>query len=176
MGQLSSRTLKLAAAGIGVLLLLAVTINVVADFWTPPIELREPPLPVEKSVLQIPQVPPQRMPDVVPLNEQQTSASPQWQWNQPLFEPKFDLPPTTRESSVRTLDFSRASSPNANLPEILPPALPGSDPARGITFRPIFGSKAGGVEGTALGATNNLPGVGSTTGGAAATAGSLLKR
>lgn len=175
MGRLSSRTLKLAAAGIGALLLLAVTINVVADFWTPPIELKEPALPVETPVMQIPPSQPQNVPEVVPPIEQQTSVPAQWQWNQPLFVPKFDLPAASRGGSVSAIDFSRATSPGLSLPEVLPPSLPDSGAAPGITFRPIFGSKAGGVEGTALGAANSL-GVGNATGSAASTASSLLKR
>jgi hypothetical protein len=172
MSRFSSRALKLTVAGICTALLLAVTVNVVADFWTPRTELKEPASPIKESAMQIAPMQPQTAPQIAPLNEQQVSAPAQWQWNEPLFEPKFDFSPTDRRGSAFTIDFNRATNPNAILPQVLPPALPNSDPSPAISFRPIFGSKAGGVGGVAT----DLPSVGGTTSGAAATAGSLLKR
>ncbi len=174
MGRFSTMKLKLAAIGICVALLLAVTVNVVADFWVPQIDLKKTAMPPEEAVLLISPAQQQSLPQSFSLPEQQASAPAQPQWNLPLFELKFDLPAMSRSSSMEAVDFSRALGPNAALPQVLPPALPGSDPAPAISFRPIFGSKAGGLEGTGLGAAGNLPGVGAAS-VATGTASSLLK-
>jgi len=61
---------------------------------------------------------------------------------------------------------------------VLPPSVSatGSDPT-GISIRPLFGGKSGGVESGALGAAGGaLSGAGSTVSGATSGASSLLKR
>jgi hypothetical protein len=115
------------------------------------------------------------------LPQQPTAASAPLPWNQPLFEPKFDGPGFARNGggaqTFTAPDFSNALNQFAPLSQIQPPSLslPGADPAL-VSIRPIFGGKSGGVESGVLGATGNLSGAGSAVGGAASSAGSLLKR
>jgi hypothetical protein len=184
MNHRTKRGLKLAAAAIFAALLVAITVNGAVDFWMPQAELKEssaPPVsPAEPATLQMP-LAAQPLP-AAPLPQQPAAASAPPQWNQPLFEPKFDGPGFARNGggaqTFTAPDFSNALNQFAPLSQIQPPSLslPGADPAP-VSIRPIFGGKSGGVESGALGAAGNLPGAaGSTVGGAASGAGSLLKR
>jgi hypothetical protein len=183
MTHRTKRGLKLAAAAIFAALLVAITFNAAVDFWMPQAELKEssqPPVsPAEPASLQMP-LAAQPLP-AAPLPQQPAAASAPLQWNQPLFEPKFDAPGFARGGGAAQTftapDFSNALNQFAPLSQIQPPSLslPGADPAP-VSIRPIFGGKSGGVESGALGAAGNLSGAGSAVGGAASGAGSLLKR
>jgi hypothetical protein len=103
------------------------------------------------------------------------------QWNQPLFEPKFDGPGVVRgggSEGFTAPDFNNVLNQYAPLVQVLPPSvsLPGADPAP-VAIRPIFGGKSGGVESGALGAAGSLSGTaGGAVGGTASGAGSLLNK
>ncbi len=187
MTQRTKRGLKFAAAAIFAALLVAITLNAAVDFWTPQAELKAPPAPtkeaaapaIEPAALQMPltakPLPAPPWPEPPPAKQAQP------QWNQPLFEPKFDGPGAARSGGAQTFtapDFSNALNQYAPLGQVLPPSLslPGSDPAA-VSIRPLFGGKSGGVESGALGAAGSLPGTaGSAVGGATSGASSLLKR
>src|ERR1700730_6394618 len=188
MNRRTKRGLKLAAAAIFAALLVAITVNAAVDFWMPQAELKEssqPPVsPAEPASLQMP-LAAQPLP-APPFPQQPAAASAPPQWNQPLFEPKFDGPGVAGSGVARgggalqtftAPDFSNALNQFAPLSQVQPPSfsLPGADPAP-VSIRPIFGGKSGGVESGALGAAGNLSGAGSAVGGAASGAGSLLKR
>jgi hypothetical protein len=177
--QRTKRGLKFAAAAILAALLVAITVNVAVDFWTPQAELKNPAPAIEPASLRMP---PATQPLPAPPLPQQPAAVPaQPQWNQPLFEPKFDGPGAARGGSAQGFtapDFSNVLNQYAPLGQVLPPSvsMPGSSPAP-VSIRPIFNSKAGGVEGGALDAAGSLPGsAGSTVGGAVSGAGALLNR
>jgi hypothetical protein len=193
MTQRAKTGLKLAAAAVFAALLVAITLNAAVDFWTPQAELKNPPAPVKEAVapavepaaLQVP-LTAKPLP-APPWPEQPAAKQAQPQWNQPLFEPKFDGP-GARSGGTQTFaapDFSNVLNQYAPLGQVLPPSvsLPGSGPAP-VSIRPIFGGKSGGVESGALDAAGGLAGTagsvtgtaGSTVGGAASSAGSLLKR
>ncbi len=186
MTQRAKRGLKFAAAAILAALLVAITVNVAVDFWTPQAELKNPAPPkeavapaIEPTALQIPQ--PKQLP-APPLPQQPAAVPAQPQWNQPLFEPKFDGPGAARNGggaqTFTAPDFSNVLNQYAPLGQVLPPSvsLPGSGPAP-VSIRPLFGGKSGGVEGSALDAAGSLPGsAGSTVGGAVSGAGALLNR
>ena len=183
MNHRTKRGLKLASAAIFAALLVAITVNGAVDFWMPQAELKEssaPPVsPAEPASLQMP-LAAQPLP-APPWPQQPAAASTPPQWNQPLFEPKFDGPGFTRGGGAAQTftapDFSKALNQFAPLSQIQPPSLslPGADPAP-VSIRPIFGGKSGGVESGVLGAAGNLSGAGSAVGGAASGASSLLKR
>lgn len=183
MNRRTKTGLKLAAAAIFAALLVAITVNAAVDFWMPQVELKEssqtPVSPAEPASLQMP-LAAQPLP-AAPLPQQPAAASAPLQWNQPLFEPKFDGPGFTRNGGAAQTftapDFSNALNQFAPLSQIQPPSLslPGADPAL-VSIRPIFGGKSGGVESGVLGPAGNLSGAGSTVGGAASGASSLLKR
>lgn len=184
----TKRTLKIAAGAIVAALLIAFTVNVAVDFWTPQAELKSPAVreaivaPVEPSTLQVPKP---AEPPAAPVLQQSTVA-PAQPWDQPLFDPKFDGPGLPRNSGSKQNfslpDFSSALNPSVPLPQVAPPsfATPGSEP-KVISIRPIFNSKAGGVESGAGGVAGDaLSGasgaVSGTVGGATSGASSLLKR
>jgi hypothetical protein len=184
MTQRTKRGLKLAAAAILAALLVALTVNVAVDFWTPQAELKDPPAPskeavapaIEPTALQMPLA----QPPAPPLPQQPAAASTQ-PWNQPLFEPKFDGPGAARSGgsaqSFTVPDFSNTLN-QLPLSQVLPPSVstPGSDPT-GISIRPILGTKSGGTDSGALGAAGGIiSGAGSAVGGATSGASSLLKR
>jgi hypothetical protein len=180
----TKKGLKLAAAAIFAALLVAITVNAAVDYWTPQADVKDPAMPAAVPAVELAplQVPLQPLP-VVPLNEE-AAATPGQPWNQPLFEPKFDAPGAARSApqggaqGFTAPDFSHALNQFAPLSEVLPPSIsaPGTDPT-GISIRPIFNSKAGGVESGALGAAGSLPGTaGNAVGGATSGASSLLKR
>ena len=185
MTERSKRGLKLAAAAIFAALLVALTVNVAVDFWTPQAELSDPPKAavapaVEPAAMQMPAIT-QPLPPP-PSPERSTAVQPPW--NQPLFEPKFDGPGAARggpqggSQTFTAPDFSNALNQYAPLGQVLPPSvsLPGSDPAA-VSIRPIFGGKSGGVESGALGAAGSLPGTaGGAVGGAVSGAGSVLNK
>jgi hypothetical protein len=169
-------------------LLVAITFNAAVDFWTPQAELKDLVAPkeavapaIEPTSLQVPLA--TRPLPAPPLPQQPATASAQPQWNQPLFEPKFDGPAAARSSgggaqTFSAPDFGKALNQFAPLSQVLPPSVsvPGSDPT-GISIRPIFSGKSGGVESGGLGdAGGVVSGAGSTVGGAASSANTLLKR
>lgn len=179
MTQRTKRGLKFAAAAILAALLVAITVNVAVDFWTPQAELKNPAPVIEPASLQMP---PATQPLPAPPLPEWPAAAVQPQWNQPLFEPKFDGPGFVRGTGgtqgFTAPDFSSVLNQYAPLGQVLPPSvsLPGSDPAA-VSIRPLFGGKSGGVESDALGAAGGLTGTaGSTVGGVTSGAGSLLKR
>jgi hypothetical protein len=97
MNLRTKRGLKFAAAAVFAALLVAVTVNVAVDFWMPQAELNDPPKvavapAIEPAAIQMPPVT-QPVP-LPPLPERSTAVQPQW--NQPLFEPKFDGPGVVR--------------------------------------------------------------------------------
>ena len=183
MTQRTKRGLKFAAAAFFAALLVAVTINAAVDSWTPQVELKNPPAPpkeaVEPASLQVPLA--ARPLPAPPWPEQPAAKQAQPQWNQPLFEPKFDGPgvaPSGGGAQTFTApDFSNVLNQYAPLSQVLPPSVSlGSGPAP-VSIRPIFGGKSGGVEGGALDAAGGLTGTaGGTVGGVTSGAGSLLKR
>jgi hypothetical protein len=172
--------LKLAAAAIFAALLVAMTLNVAVDFWTPQAELNEPPKvalapAIEPTAIQIP-------PATQPLPPEQPTAV-QPPWNQPLFEPKFDGPGAARSgpqggsAGFTAPDFSNALNQYAPLGQVLPPSvsMPGADSVPVI--RPIIGGKSGGVESGVMGTAGSLSGTaGGAVGGATSGAGSLLNK
>lgn len=181
MTQRTKRGLKLAAAAIFAALLVAVTVNVAVDFWTPQAALNDPPKvavapAIEPAAIQMPATQPVPPP---PSPERSTALQPQW--NQPLFEPKFDGPGFVRgggSAGFTAPDFSNVLNQYAPLGQVLPPSVsvPGSSPAA-VSVRPIFGGKSGGVESGALDAAGNLSGAaGGAVGGAVSGAGSLLNK
>jgi len=175
------RGLKLAAAAVLAALLVALTVNVAVDFWTPQAEVKAPSAPaatpaIEPAALQVP-APMQPPPPLL----QQPAAAPQPQWNQPLFEPKFDGPGSTRGASggqaFTVPDFSSVLNQSAPLTQVLPPSISLSPDPAPVAIRPIFGSKSGGVESGALGTVGGIvSGAGGTVSGATSGASSLLKR
>jgi hypothetical protein len=189
MNQRTKKGLKLAAAVAFAVLLVAITFNVAVDFWTPQAELKDPVAPkeavspaIEPTSLQVPLA--TRPLPAPPLPQRPTTASAQPPWNEPLFEPKFDGPAAARGSSggAQTFsapDFGKAAlNQFAPLSQVLPPSVsvPGSNPT-GISIRPIFSGKSGGVESGGLGAADGVvSGTGSTVSGAASSASTLLKR
>jgi hypothetical protein len=187
MNQRTKKGLKIAAAAIFAALLVAITFNVAVDFWTPQVEVKDPTAPskeatapaIEPASLQMP-LTAQPLP-APPFPEQPTAASAQPQWNQPLFEPKFDGPGATRSGGstqgFAAPDFSSVLNQYAPPSQVLPPSLSVTGPAPApVSIRPILDTKAGGMDGGALGVAGNLPGVGSTVSGAASGAGSLLNK
>jgi hypothetical protein len=180
MKQRTKNSFKYAAAAIIAALLVAITVNGAVDFWMPQADLKAPPkeaaVPaIEPAALQMP-LAKQPLPPALP---ERPPAAAQPQWTQPLFDPKFDGPGIARGGSQNFTapDFSNVLNQYAPLGKVLPPSLSvtGSDPAA-VSIRPIFNSKAGGVEGDALGAAGSLPGVGNALGGAVSGAGSLLNK
>ena len=167
------RGLKLAAAAALAALLVALTVNVAVDFWTPQAELKVPAAPaatpaVEPAALQVP-APMQPLPP--PPLPQQPAAAPQPQWNQPLFEPKFDRPVFTRGASggqaFTVPDFSSVLNQSAPLTQVLPSSISLSPDPAPVAIRPIFGSKSGGMESGALGTVGGVvSGAGGTVSGA----------
>jgi len=182
MNQRTERSLKFAAAAIFAALIVAIAVNGAVDFWMPQTELKDAPAPLNEAVA--PAIEPvtlatQPLP-APPLPGQPTSASAQPSWNQQIFEPKFDGPGFARggRSQGFTIpDFSNVLNQYAPLSQVLPPSVstPGFDPAP-ISIRPIFNSKAGGVEGGALGAAGNLSGAGNAIGGTVSGVGPALNK
>ena len=187
MTERTKKGLKLAAAAIFAALLVAITLNAAVDFWTPQAELKDPPAPVKEAAAPAiePAAPLTARPlPAPPWPEQPAAKSAQPAWNQPLYEPKFDGPGTARNGpqggsqGFAAPDFSSTLNQFAPLSQVLPPSVSatGSDPT-GISIRPLFGGKSGGVESGALGAAGGtLSGAGSTVSGATSGASSLLKR
>jgi len=183
MTESAKRNLQIAAGAVVAAILVAITVNSAVDFWSPQVNLKTPPAPavpaVEPAALQIP--PASQPLPAAPLIEREASAQPQW--NQPLYEPKFDLPNYARggphgSQGFAVPDFGSAVNQFAPPSQVLPPLVstPGSDPAV-VSIKPIFNSKAGGVDSGIAGAAGNVAGsVGNTVGGATSGAGSLLKR
>ena len=186
MTERTKKGLKLAAAAIFAALLVAITLNAAVDFWTPQAELKGPPAPVKEAAAPAiePAAPLTARPLPAPPWPEQPAAKPaQPAWNQPLYEPKFDGPGTARNGpqggaqGFAAPDFSSTLNQFAPLSQVLPPSVSatGSDPT-GISIRPLFGGKSGGVD-SALGTAGSLTGTaGGTVGGATSSAGSLLKR
>jgi hypothetical protein len=187
MDQRTKKGLKLAGAAIFAALLVAFTVNAVVDFWLPQADLKDAVAPkeavvpaIEPTSLQIPFAKQPSPPS--PLPQTPATAS-QPQWNQPLFEPKFDGSASTRSSgggaqTFSAPDFSKALNQFAPPLQVLPPSISvtGRDPAS-VAIRPIFGSKAGGTEGDALSAAGNITGTaGNTVGGVTSGAGALLNK
>jgi hypothetical protein len=186
MNRRARKGLKLAAAAIFAALLVAITVNAAVDFWMPQAELKDTLAPpkeaaaqaIEPASLQNPLA--TRPLPAAPLSERTAAEAAQPQWNQLLFEPKFDGPGMARGSSqgFTAPDFSSVVNQYAPLSQVLPPSVSatGSDPLL-VSVRPIFGGKAGGVESGALGAAGNLTGTaGGAVGGATSGAGSLLNK
>src|ERR1700682_1649171 len=98
MNYRTKKGLKLVAAAIFAALLVAITVNGAVDFWIPQAELKDKfALPKEAAAPAIEpaslQMPPATQPlPAPPLPQQPTAASMPPQWNQPLFERKFDGP------------------------------------------------------------------------------------
>ncbi|HLL27626.1 MAG TPA: hypothetical protein VKT73_08245 [Xanthobacteraceae bacterium] len=165
----AKKSLKFAAAAIFAAFLVAITVNAAVDYWMPQAGLKEPAMPsvtppVDPAALQMPTTQP--LP-AAPLPEQDAAIPAEPQWNQPLFEPKFDGPGWTTPGGTRsggtqgfaTPDFSKVLNQFAPQSQVLPPSIeaPGSNPMP-LSVRPIFGSKSGGTEGGALDAAGGLPG------------------
>ncbi len=186
MNRRERKGLKLAAAAIFAALLVAITVNAAVDFWMPQAELKDTPAPpkeaaaqaIEPASLQNPLA--TRPLPAAPLSERTAAEAAQPQWNQLLFEPKFDGPGVARGSSqgFTAPDFSSVVNQYASLSQVLLPSVSatGSDPLL-VSVRPILGGKAAGVESGALGAAGNLTGTaGGAVGGATSGAGSLLNK
>jgi hypothetical protein len=184
MNRRTKRGLKLAAAAIFAALLVAITFNAAVDYWMPQAELKAPPVSpkeaaapaIEPATLQLPLA---TQPLPAPPLSQRPAAATQPQWNQPLFEPKFDGPGVARSGGSQGFtvpDFSNVLNQYAPLGQVLPPSLSVTGDPAAVSIRPIFNTKSGGVEGDALGAAGSLPGVGSTVGGAVSGAGALLNK
>jgi hypothetical protein len=184
MNRSTQRGLKIAAAAIFAALLVAMTVNVAVDFWTPQAELNEPPKvavapAIEPAAMQVPATT-QPLP---PPPERSMAVEPQW--NQPLFEPKFDGPGFVRgtgSAGFTAPDIGNVLNQYAPLGQVLPPSvsLPGSAPAA-VSIRPIFGGKSGGVESGAMDTAGSLSGtaggaVSGPVGGAVSGAGALLNK
>jgi hypothetical protein len=186
MNRRTRKGLKLAAAVIFAALLVAITVNGAVDFWMPQAELKDPSEPtkeaaapaLESDSLQKP-LAMQPLP-AAPLSERTADVA-EPQWNQLLFEPKFDGPGVARRGSSQGFtapDFTSVLNQYAPLSQVLPPSVSatGSDPLL-VSVRPIFGGKSGGVESGTLGAAGGLTGTaGSGVGGAVSGAGSLLNK
>ncbi len=181
MNLRTKRGLKFAAAAIFAALLVAITVNVAVDFRTPQADLNDPPKvavapAIEPAAIQLPATQPVPLP---PSPKGSTAVQPQW--NQPLFEPKFDGPGFVRgtgSAGFTAPDIGNVLNQYAPLGQVLPPSVsvPGADPAP-VAIHPIFGGKSGGVESGTLGAAGNLPGTaGGAVGGAVSGAGSLLNK
>jgi hypothetical protein len=176
MNQHTKRRLHIAAAAILAALLVALTVNVAVDFWTPQADLRPAQeaavAPVDPATLNVPK--PSETP-AAPMPQQ--SVAPAQPWNQPLFDPKFDGPglPGGKQQSYSAPDFSNALNPSIPLPQVSPPSVATQTAEPNvISIRPIFNSRAGGVDSGAVGGV--LSGAGGTVGGATSGASSLLKR
>ena len=179
MNHHTKRGLKFAAAAIFAALLVAITVNVAVDFWTPQAELNDPPKvaaapAIEPAAMQMPAT---TLP-LPPPPERSTAVQPQW--NQPLFEPKFDGPGFVRgtgSAGFTAPDIGNVINQYAPLGQVLPPSvsLPGADSIPVV--RPIIGGKSGGVESGVMGTAGSLSGTaGGAVGGATSGAGSLLNK
>jgi hypothetical protein len=179
----TKKGLKIAAGTIVAALVIAFTVNVAVDFWTPQAELKTPAMkdaatPVSPSAMQVPKT--AELP--APPAPQQTTAASAQPWAEPLFDPKFDAPGLARSGGARQSytapDFGSVLKPSIPLSQVSPPSFvtPGSEP-NVISIKPIFNSKAGGVDSGAAGAVGGtLSGASGAVSGATSGASSLLKR